>query len=71
MNIGIETVSESIVFHAGTSILNGRLVTNGGRVLAVSSYGATMNEALAVSYANVEKIMFDGQYYRSDIGFDL
>ena len=68
---GIETVSESIVFHAGTSMLNGRLVTNGGRVLAVSSYGATMNEALAVSYANVEKITFDGQYYRSDIGFDL
>jgi len=68
---GIETVSESIVFHAGTSMLNGRLVTNGGRVLAVSSYGATMNEALTVSYANVEKITFDGQYYRSDIGFDL
>ncbi len=68
---GIETVSESIVFHAGTSILNGRLVSNGGRVLAVSSYGTTMNEALTVSYANVEKITFDGQYYRSDIGFDL
>jgi len=68
---GLEKVDGSIVFHAGTTSKNGQLVTNGGRVLAVSSYGTSKAEALALSFANAQKIQFDGKYFRSDIGFDL
>ena len=68
---GLEEVKDSVVFHAGTAIHNGVLVSNGGRVLAISSYGATKEEALAVSYENALRIRFEGQYYRPDIGFDL
>ena len=68
---GMEKVKDSIVFHAGTSQKDGDVVTAGGRVLAVTSYGSTMNEALSYSYANAEKISFEGKYFRKDIGFDL
>lgn len=68
---GIEDVEESIVFHAGTSIKDGKLVTSGGRVLAISSYGNNKAEALTTSFNNAQKIKFDNQYFRKDIGFDL
>ena len=68
---GIDQVSESIVFHAGTTSNNNEVVTNGGRVIAVSSYGDNLEDALAKSFSNAEKIQFDGKYYRKDIGFDL
>lgn len=68
---GIDSVSDSIVFHAGTKLVNSRLLTDGGRVIAVSSYGKTKEEALATSFKNAAKINFDGKYYRKDIGFDL
>jgi len=68
---GLEKMDGSIVFQAGTASKNGQLVTNGGRVLAVSSYGTSKAEALALSFANAQKIQFDGKYFRSDIGFDL
>lgn len=68
---GIDSVSDSIVFHAGTALKDDEVVTAGGRVLAVTSYGKTMNEALQTSFKNVEKIQFEGSYYRKDIGFDL
>lgn len=68
---GLENVEGSIVFHAGTKLADGKVLTNGGRVLAVSSYGDTMKEALAQSYKNVAKIHFDGMNFRRDIGLDL
>lgn len=69
---GIEKVSDSIVFHAGTAVDGaGKLVTSGGRVLAVTSLGQTKDEALTASYASVEVIKFDDSYCRRDIGFDL
>jgi phosphoribosylamine--glycine ligase len=70
--LGIDDVKSSMVFHAGTKVNeNGEVVTNGGRVLAVTSYGETFEEALALSYENAKKITFAGSNYRGDIGFDL
>jgi phosphoribosylamine--glycine ligase len=68
---GIGNIDGSIVFHAGTASKDGELVTNGGRVIAVSSYGTSKAEALAISFANAQKIQFEGKYFRKDIGFDI
>ena len=68
---GLDKVDGSIVFHAGTKARDGRVLTDGGRVIALSSFGDNMKEALELSYANAEKIEFEGKYYRRDIGFDL
>jgi phosphoribosylamine--glycine ligase len=68
---GLETVTDSLVFHAGTAHKDGQVVSNGGRVLAVTSYGNDFQEALKKSYQNIEKLHFDTMYYRKDIGFDL
>jgi phosphoribosylamine--glycine ligase len=69
--LGLELTKESVVFHAGTKREKDKVVTSGGRVLAVSSWGATMKEALEISYRNAGLLSFDGIYYRTDIGFDL
>ena len=68
---GIENVTDSIVFHAGTKKDNETIITNGGRVLAVTSLGDNFEEAIKKSYQNIEKLDFDTMYYRKDIGFDL
>lgn len=68
---GIENISDSIVFHAGTKLENGQVVTNGGRVLAVTSFGDSFQEAIKKSYQNIDKLHFDKMYFRKDIGFDL
>ena len=68
---GLGNTSDSIVFHAGTRQEGDEVLTNGGRVLAVSSYGRSMSEALEGSYRNARMVSFDGSYFRTDIGFDL
>ena len=68
---GIENVNESIVFHSGTALKDGELVTNGGRVLAVSSYGKDKAEALQKSFEAANAISFTDKYFRKDIGNDL
>ena len=69
--MGLDNVLDSIVFHAGTRNVDDEVVTAGGRVLAVTSYGKTMEEALDRSYKNIGKISYEKCYYRKDIGFDL
>ena len=68
---GVETVTDSIVFHAGTKADNGQIISNGGRVLAVTSLGANFEEAIKKSYQSIDKLHFDTMYFRKDIGFDL
>jgi len=68
---GPEQAEGSLVFHAGTKKQGNKVLTSGGRVIAVSSFGSSMKEALKASYRNAEKIEFEGKYYRKDIGFDL
>jgi phosphoribosylamine--glycine ligase len=68
---GLENVQEAIVFHAGTILKDNKVVTSGGRVLAVTSFGDSMEEALEKCYASIDKISFDKMNYRKDIGFDL
>ncbi len=68
---GIGDVEGSLVFHAGTKEFNDKIITNGGRVLAVTSFGSDYKEALKKSYQNVDKLHFDKMYYRKDLGFDL
>ncbi|WP_395048242.1 phosphoribosylamine--glycine ligase [Flavobacterium sp.] len=68
---GLESIEDSIVFHAGTKTENGQVVSNGGRVLAVTSFGNDFQEAIKKSYQNIDKLHFDKMYFRKDIGFDL
>jgi len=68
---GLDTVEGSIVFHAGTALNEGQVVTSGGRVIAVSSYGKDKAEALAKSFQEAQKIQFTDRYFRRDIGADL
>ncbi len=65
---GTDDVEESILFHAGTAERDGRLVTAGGRVIAASSYGVDLADALAKSYRSAAKVNFEGKYFRRDIG---
>ena len=69
--LGIENVKESLVFHAGAKEEDGKIVTSGGRVMAVTSYGNTYQEAIKKSYQSINNICFDKMNYRKDIGFDL
>ena len=68
---GFDKTSNSILFHAGTKQNDGQIVTNGGRVLAITSFGDNFQEALKISKSNAERINFEGKYFRKDIGFDL
>jgi phosphoribosylamine--glycine ligase len=68
---GLDLTSDCIVFHSGTKMQDKGILTNGGRVLAVSAWGNTLYEALEVSYRNAGLISWDGIYFRTDIGFDL
>ena len=68
---GFDAVEESIVFHAGTAFKENKVVSNGGRVMAVTSFGDTIEEALEKSYKSIDAIHFDKMNYRKDIGFDL
>ena len=69
--IGLQEVKDSIVFHAGTTLNNDKVVTSGGRVMAITSFGNSIQEALDKSYSSIDEISFDKMNYRSDIGFDL
>lgn len=69
--MGIEHTTNCFLFHAGTATENNRLVTNGGRVMAITTYGDNMKDALALGFDNVQRVVFDGKNYRKDIGFDL
>jgi phosphoribosylamine--glycine ligase len=68
---GLNAVTDSIVFHAGTASDGPVVVSNGGRVLAVTSYGKNLESALERSYRSIEKISYEKAYYRKDIGFDV
>jgi len=69
--LGLDKTEDCVIFHAGTKSESDKVLTSGGRVLAVTSYGKSMGEALEKSYNNAELISFEGSYYRSDLGFDL
>ncbi len=69
--LGLENVKDSIVFHAGTTVKDGKIVTSGGRVIAITSVANNMQEALKLSYQNIDKICFEQMNFRKDIGFDL
>lgn len=69
--IGLDKIQDSMVFHAGTKLENGKVLTNGGRVLAITSFGKDFQEAIKKSYQNADKLHFDKMYYRKDIGYDL
>ncbi|WP_157208635.1 phosphoribosylamine--glycine ligase [Mariniflexile maritimum] len=68
---GIEAIHDSIPFHAGAQLEHGKVLTSGGRVMAITSYGNNYQEAIKKSYQSIEKLHFDKMYYRKDIGFDL
>lgn len=68
---GLDSVEDSYVFHAGTTQKDGKMLTNGGRVMAISSYGKSKDEALSVSFANAQKITYEKKYFRTDIGFEF
>ena len=68
---GLENITDSIVFHAGTKLENNQVISNGGRVLTVTSYGDNFEEAIKKSYQNIAKLNFDKMYFRRDIGNDL
>ena len=68
---GLDSVADSVVFHSGTALKDGQIVTDGGRVIAVSSYGTNKEEALLKSFTNAKKIQFIGKNFRRDIGSDL
>lgn len=68
---GLQNVTDSLVFHAGATIKNEKVITSGGRVMAITSYGNTYEEAIKKSYQNINQLHFDKMYYRKDIGFDL
>ena len=68
---GLDTIQDSLIFHAGTRAEDGQILTNGGRVIAITSFGDQIQEALIQSKKNAEQISFDGKYFRKDIGFDL
>ena len=68
---GLDQTRDCMVFHAGTKLSENGVITAGGRVIAVSSYGNSMKEALDKSFKNASLLKFDGIYYRKDIGFDL
>ena len=67
----MNSIDGSIAFHAGTKQIGDDVCSDGGRVIAVSSYGKNMKEALSCSYKNAQLINFDGMYFRKDLGFDL
>ena len=68
---GLGDAGESIAFHAGTKLVEDKIITNGGRVIAVTSFGENIEQALETSYANAERIKFEGKNLRRDIGYDL
>ena len=68
---GYDQITDALVFHAGTQIKDGHAVTNGGRVMAITSFGKDFKEALKISYKNIDKVHFDEMNFRTDIGFDL
>ena len=68
---GYDTISDSLVFHAGTKLEKGKVLTNGGRVMAITSFGNDFKEALQKSYKNIEKVDFEKMNFRTDLGFDL
>ncbi|MCU4157079.1 phosphoribosylamine--glycine ligase [Carboxylicivirga sp. A043] len=68
---GLENIADGLVFHAGTTEKDGKVVTSGGRVIALTAFGANKDEALKQSFTNAQTLDFEGKYFRSDIGFDL